>query len=74
METALRAVAEVYADGKIERIDGLSVEYPTWRFNLRPSNTEPLLRLNMEAKNKKILVAELAKFKKLRQLISEERS
>ena len=74
VETALRAVAEVYADGKIERIDGLSVEYPTWRFNLRPSKTEPLLRLNMEAKNKKILVAELAKFKKLRQLISEERS
>ena len=30
-------------------LDGLSVEYPDWHFNVRPSNTEPLLRLNLEA-------------------------
>jgi phosphomannomutase len=30
-------------------MDGLSVEYPDWHFNVRPSNTEPLLRLNLEA-------------------------
>ena len=41
-----------YSDGKHEFIDGLSVEYPTWRFNLRKSNTEPLIRLNVEAKSK----------------------
>ena len=29
-------------------MDGISVEYPTWHFNVRPSNTEPLLRLNLE--------------------------
>lgn len=40
-----------YADGKQEFIDGLSVEYTTWRFNLRKSNTEPLLRLNLEARS-----------------------
>jgi phosphomannomutase len=34
----------------IDRTDGLSVEYPQWRFNLRSSNTEPLLRLNVEAR------------------------
>lgn len=38
-----------YSDGKQEFIDGLSVEYNDWRFNLRKSNTEPLLRLNLEA-------------------------
>ncbi|MBI2222044.1 MAG: phosphomannomutase/phosphoglucomutase [Acidobacteria bacterium] len=38
-----------YADGHITRMDGISVEYPDWHFNVRPSNTEPLLRLNLEA-------------------------
>ena len=36
-------------DGKIDWLDGLTVEYPDWWFNARPSNTEPLLRLNVEA-------------------------
>ena len=45
----LDAIAQQYADGKQERLDGLSVEYPDWHFNVRPSNTEPLLRLNLEA-------------------------
>lgn len=38
------------ADAKIEKVDGLSVEYPQWRFNLRGSNTEPVLRLNVESR------------------------
>ncbi len=38
-----------YADGQIHKLDGLSVEYAGWHFNVRPSNTEPLLRLNLEA-------------------------
>jgi phosphomannomutase len=41
-------LAEKYADGHVYRMDGVSVEYPTWHFNVRPSNTEPLLRLNLE--------------------------
>jgi phosphomannomutase len=45
----LDAIAKKYADGKQERLDGLSAEYPDWHFNVRPSNTEPLLRLNLEA-------------------------
>ena len=44
----LDALASRYADGHVYRMDGLSVEYPTWHFNVRPSNTEPLLRLNLE--------------------------
>ena len=38
-----------YADAKLSKMDGISVEYPDWHFNVRPSNTEPLLRLNLEA-------------------------
>lgn len=57
----LQKLESMYEDGKTEHIDGLSVEYPRWRFNLRASNTEPLLRLNVEAKSKQILDAELKK-------------
>ena len=42
-------VSEAYADAEQERIDGLTVDLGDWWFNLRPSNTEPLLRLNLEA-------------------------
>ncbi len=38
-----------YADGKVFELDGVSVEYPTWWFNVRCSNTEPLVRLNLES-------------------------
>ena len=42
-------LAAQYADGHTYTIDGFSVEYPDWHFNVRASNTEPLLRLNLEA-------------------------
>ncbi len=42
------ALAARYRDAHVYRMDGVSVEYPTWHFNVRPSNTEPLLRLNLE--------------------------
>jgi len=45
----IERVSTTLGDGKQDRLDGLTVEYPTWWFNLRPSNTEPLLRLNLEA-------------------------
>ena len=45
----LDAIANRYQDGQIARLDGLSVDYPDWHFNVRASNTEPLLRLNLEA-------------------------
>jgi phosphomannomutase len=46
----LDLIAAKYADGHQYKLDGLSVEYDDWHFNVRPSNTEPLLRLNLEAK------------------------
>jgi phosphomannomutase len=45
----LERVAEAYADQEQDRLDGLTVDCGSWWFNLRPSNTEPLLRLNLEA-------------------------
>src|SRR5207302_717840 len=45
----MKELAEAYAGGKIDWLDGLTVDYPDWWFNARPSNTEPLLRLNVEA-------------------------
>jgi phosphomannomutase len=46
---ALARIEERYRDARITRLDGISVDYDDWHFNLRPSNTEPLLRLNLEA-------------------------
>jgi len=45
----LAAIEARYPDATIAHIDGVSVDYPTWHFNVRASNTEPLLRLNLEA-------------------------
>ena len=42
-------VSEAFASRTQDRLDGLSVDCGSWWFNLRPSNTEPLLRLNLEA-------------------------
>jgi len=45
----MEEIAERYSDGEITRLDGVSVDFPDWHFNVRPSNTEPLLRLNLES-------------------------
>ena len=44
-----------YRDAQIATLDGVSVEYPDWHFNVRPSNTEPLLRLNLEAESPEMM-------------------
>lgn len=48
-DAVLDALRARYADGTQHELDGLKVDYPDWWFNVRPSNTEPLLRLNLEA-------------------------
>jgi phosphomannomutase len=48
-EGKLRELAERFSDGRRYELDGLSVEYEDWHFNVRPSNTEPLLRLCLES-------------------------
>ncbi|MBR6679528.1 MAG: phosphomannomutase [Phascolarctobacterium sp.] len=53
----LKALEEKYADGEQDKMDGLSVAYADWRFNVRTSNTEPVMRLNVETKGDKELLA-----------------
>jgi len=47
----IRHLAGVFADGEIDYLDGITVQYADWWFNVRPSNTEPLLRLVLEARS-----------------------
>ncbi len=51
----LEKIKEKYADGKQDFLDGVTVEYKNWWFNLRPSNTEPLLKLTIEAETQELL-------------------
>jgi phosphomannomutase len=51
----IEAIAARYADGTQDRTDGLTVEFPDWWANVRASNTEPLLRLNVEARTQELL-------------------
>ncbi len=57
-------LAKRYSDGQIDRFDGVTIQYKQWWFNCRPSNTEPLLRLNVEAKTKELLDEKLAEIEK----------
>ena len=54
--TIAKIEAEYGPRGKVDTIDGLSVEFPDWRFNLRGSNTEPLIRLNVESRGDRALM------------------
>jgi phosphomannomutase len=51
-DAVIAKLKEKYADGIITDLDGVKIDYPTWWFNVRPSNTEPVLRLNLEAKTR----------------------
>jgi phosphomannomutase len=48
-EAKMEEIAARYSDGQITTLDGVSIDYPDWHLNVRPSNTEPLLRLNLES-------------------------
>jgi len=48
-DAKMKELADAYSDGELDWLDGLTVNYRDWWFNVRPSNTEPLLRLNLEA-------------------------
>ena len=48
-EAKMNEIAERYSDAEVGWLDGVSIDYEDWHFNVRPSNTEPLLRLNLES-------------------------
>lgn len=54
----IRELESIYSDGVKDDLDGLSVDYGTWRFNVRMSNTEPILRLNVESRGDSALMEE----------------
>jgi len=59
-QAKMEELARRYSDGKIDHLDGVTIVYKDWWFNCRPSNTEPLLRLNIEARSKELLDEKLA--------------
>jgi phosphomannomutase len=48
-QAKMNEIVAAYPDAEVSRLDGVSVDFPEWHFNVRPSNTEPLLRLNLES-------------------------
>jgi phosphomannomutase len=61
----LAFIQERYANARCIQLDGITIEYDEWRFTVRPSNTEPLLRLTMEAVTKELLEEKLKEVKEL---------
>lgn len=51
----LKELEARYADGAIDHLDGITIQYPNWWLNVRPSNTEPLLRLNVEGDTEELM-------------------
>ncbi len=64
-EEMLKVLERRYADGDQDHLDGLTVRYQDWWFNARPSNTEPFLRVNIEAKDEAILKTKTRDIKKI---------
>ena len=58
----LEEIIKEYEDGELSRLDGIALSYPDWRLSIRSSNTEPLLRLNVEAQSEELMKQ---KFKEL---------
>ena len=61
----MEKIVKKYSDGKLSRLDGMTIEYPDYWFNVRPSNTEPLLRFALEAKTKELMEKKRAEIIKL---------
>lgn len=68
-EAVLLKLEKKYADpsagGRVNKLDGLKVDYNDWWFNARPSNTEPVLRLNLEAKDEEMMKEKLEEVKRV---------
>jgi phosphomannomutase len=64
-EAMMQELVKKYKDGQYDDLDGVTIQYKDWWFNCRPSNTEPLLRLNVEAKTKELLNSKLKELENL---------
>jgi phosphomannomutase len=54
-EEMMKELGRKFSQGEADDLDGITIQFKDWWFNCRPSNTEPLLRLNVEAKTKELL-------------------
>jgi phosphomannomutase len=61
----IRELADAYKKGQVDYLDGITVDLGDWWFNVRKSNTEPLLRLNLEAKTPRMMEEKFAELKKV---------
>ena len=61
----IRELADIYRKAQIDYLDGITVDCGDWWFNVRKSNTEPLLRLNLEAKDQRLLEEKLDELKQI---------
>ncbi|MBN2591785.1 MAG: phosphomannomutase/phosphoglucomutase [Sedimentisphaerales bacterium] len=59
-QAKMEELTKLYSDGQIDQLDGVTISFKDWWCNCRPSNTEPLLRLNIEAKTKELLDEKLS--------------
>ncbi len=64
-DAMMRRLKDYFKDGTISELDGVSVHYPDWWFNVRASNTEPVLRLNLEAKTQARMEEKKAELEKM---------
>lgn len=62
-EAAMNSLAKKYAAGDVDHLDGVTIRFKDWWLNCRPSNTEPLLRLNLESDNNQLLQEKLDEIK-----------
>ena len=64
-DAKIRELADAYKNGQIDYLDGITIDLGDWWFNVRKSNTEPLLRLNLEAESPEMLRSKMAELKKI---------
>ena len=64
-DAKIRELAEAYKKAQVDYLDGITIDFGDWWFNVRKSNTEPLLRLNLEAKNRAAVDEKLAELKRI---------
>ncbi|MCD6364497.1 MAG: phosphomannomutase/phosphoglucomutase [Planctomycetes bacterium] len=64
-DAKMAEVAEAFSDAEIDHLDGVTCQYKDWWCNVRPSNTEPLLRLSLEAKDRKQMNEKISQLKKI---------
>jgi phosphomannomutase len=64
-DALMKALAQTFKDGRQDTLDGITIEYDDWWFNVRASNTEPYLRLNLEANTRELLEAKRAQLYKI---------